>query len=85
MSDRDIVYEILKIIQSGKEPKKEDIGADKESFHEWMEQIHEDKLAENISFSRGGSVNKILIVFANGAKLTKAGREYIELKEAGKI
>nr|WP_145404253.1 hypothetical protein [Paenibacillus xylanexedens] len=85
MSDRDIVYEILKIIQSGKEPKKEDIGADKESFHEWMEQIHDDKLVENISFSRGGSVNKILIVFANGAKLTKAGRDYIELKEEGKI
>lgn len=83
MSERDIVYEILKIIESGREPRKEDIGADRSSFAEWMEQIHRDHLADNIAFSRQGA--KILIVFANGSKLTKEGRRYVQLKEEGKI
>lgn len=85
MSERDIVYEILKIIQSGKEPFKEDIGADKESFDEWMEQIHDDRLATNISVYKGGRGNKISMVNAKGSELTKAGRQLIELKEEGKI
>lgn len=84
MSERDIVYEILKIFESGREPRKEDIGADKDSFHEWMEQIHNDNLVDNIAFSRDGRGN-IRIVFANNCKLTKFGRDYIEKKESGKI
>lgn len=84
MEDRDIVYEILKIFESGREPRKEDIGADKESFHEWMEQIHDDVLVDNIAFSKDGH-GKILIVYANNCKLTKRGRDYIEEKESGKI
>lgn len=85
MVERDVIYELLKIIESGKEPFKEDIEADRESFHEWMEQVHDDKLAENISFTRGGRNNPIITVHAKGATLTKAGLKYIELKEAGKI
>lgn len=82
IEEQDIVYRLLKIIDSGKEPRKEDINADFASFAEWMEQIKDDRLATNISFSRGGAGNPIRIVHANNCELTKWGRQYLEAIES---
>ena len=83
MEQKEIVYRLLKVIESGKEPKKEDIEADFESFAEWMKIIKDDSLATNISFATGGGT--IRIVFANGSELTKDGRAYIESYDLGRI
>jgi len=83
MSEAEAVFKILKVIESGNEPKKEDIGSDKDSFYELMEQIHDDNLVDNISFNKRDG--RITIVYTNNLSLTKFGREYIKLKEEGRI
>lgn len=85
MEKRDLIYEILKTIERGVEPKHSEMNVAFEAFADAVEQIDEDRLATSIVFSRGGQTNKILVVFANGSKLTREGRKFIELKETGKL
>jgi hypothetical protein len=69
----------LKIIEQGKEPKKEDLGIeDKEEFGIIGEIIKDFHLATNISIQRGGQGNKVLIVFMNHSEVTDIGRDFLE-------
>lgn len=77
MTSADLVYQVLKVIEQEKEPRFNELGVDKKDFHAVLEQIDEAGLATNIAFSRGGSGNAILIAFANGSRLTSAGRNFI--------
>lgn len=73
----ELKYEILRMIELGKEPVFTDFDVDKEVFHNAMEEIHNEGLATNITFSRQGRGNTILIAYANNSMLTDRGKEYI--------
>ncbi|WP_155990422.1 hypothetical protein [Paenibacillus graminis] len=77
MTSADLVYQILKVIEQGKEPKFQEMGINKNDFHAVIEQIDEAGLASNLVIRRGGQGNPILMVQANGSRLTPAGRNFI--------
>ncbi|MEI2395609.1 hypothetical protein [Paenibacillus phytohabitans] len=77
MTSADLVYQILKVIEQEKEPGFNALGVDKKDFHAVLEQIDDAGYATNISFSRGGRGNEILIAYATGSRLTAAGRNFI--------
>lgn len=82
---RDYVYEILKMVEAGKENfTRKDLDLEQEDFIEIMQDIKNDKLVDNISFSFDSDGNP-RIVYTNGLSLTKFGKEYIYLKEEGRI
>jgi len=73
-----LIYKALKIIEEGKEPTAQSLEVEQNDFHAAMERIESSGYATNINFSRGGRGSEILIVFANGSKLTDEGRAFIE-------
>ncbi|KGE16601.1 hypothetical protein [Paenibacillus wynnii] len=79
-----LIYQILKIIEVGKEPVLGDFeGTTLDGFHSALQQIVENKLAHNISFSRGkGKKNQALIAQTSEAKLTSQGINYIHMQES---
>ncbi|ULO05487.1 hypothetical protein H1230_20695 [Paenibacillus sp. 19GGS1-52] len=79
-----LLYQILKSIEAGKEPALEDFeGATIGSFHSALEQIIENKLAHNVSFSHSGKGKKtVLVAHTNGSVLTAQGINYIHMQES---
>lgn len=77
MTSADLVYQILKVIEQEKEPKAADLGVEQKDFVAVLEQVDEANLATNITFARGGSGNVARVPFANGSRLTLAGRNFI--------
>jgi len=79
-----LIYQILKSIEGGKEPVLGDFeDVTLQGFHSALEQISENKLASNISFSRGkGKKNQALIAHVSDSKLTAQGINYIHMQEA---
>ncbi|MFD2880280.1 hypothetical protein ACFTAO_37055 [Paenibacillus rhizoplanae] len=56
---KSLIYQILKTIEEGKEPVLENLeGITVGGFHSALEQIVENKLANNISFSLSGKGKK---------------------------
>ncbi|KGP80104.1 MULTISPECIES: hypothetical protein [unclassified Paenibacillus] len=82
MTSADLVYQVLKVIEQGKEPKALELGVDSEDFKVVMEQVHDSNFATNIAFSRGGRGNPIRTVHANGSELTTLGLKFISEYEA---
>ncbi|MRN54570.1 hypothetical protein [Paenibacillus monticola] len=72
-----IVYLILKYIEQEEQPEFREIGVEKKDFHAALEQINKADFATNITFSRGGLLNRIKMVFVNESRLTQAGRYFI--------
>ena len=78
MNKDELIYNILKGIQSGSEPKQEDYSLDKEQWGDLLEFIQNEGYAENITVSRGGQGNKVLVTWLNKAELTSKGEAYLK-------
>jgi hypothetical protein len=78
MDKREIIYKALKVIESHIEPKAGLIGVESEAFNDAMEQVEEDRLATNITIAKGGQTHKILMVYANGSRLTEQGKNFMK-------
>lgn len=78
MDKGELIYSILKGIQSGPEPKQEDYSLDKEQWGVLLEFIQNEGYAKDITVSRGGRGNKVLVTWLNTAKLTSKGEAYLK-------
>ncbi len=83
MEEKERVYIILKLIESGIPLDKETLELGEEDFNERIEEIFDDRLVENIIFSRAG--NRLLGVNTQGVRLTRRGKDFIFLKESGRM
>ncbi|AIQ43289.1 hypothetical protein MKZ24_11735 [Paenibacillus sp. FSL R7-0297] len=81
---KSLIYQILKTIEEGKEPVLENLeGVTIGGFHSALEQIAENKLASNISFSLSGKGKKaVRVANISGSKLTAQGVNYIHVQDS---
>lgn len=78
--NRNLTYDFLKLVEAKQQLiRAKDLGLDKEEFIDLVIEINDDRLVDNISFSKGGG--KIRDVHTNKLTLTKTGREYIKVIE----
>ncbi|MCU6709423.1 hypothetical protein M6D81_11975 [Paenibacillus sp. J5C_2022] len=74
----ELKYKILKAIEGSEKLNSTLLGVEQLLYHNALEEIVEEDLAANISFSRGGRGNPILVAYTNGARVTSKGRAYIK-------
>lgn len=84
---KSLIYQILKVIESGKEPKLADLdGVTLEGFHSALEQIMENKLATHISFTQSGKSKgkgkQQVTAHLDSSTLTAQGSNYIHMQES---
>ncbi|AIQ60483.1 hypothetical protein [Paenibacillus borealis] len=81
---KSLIYQILKTIEEGKEPVLENLeGITIGGYHSALEQIVENKLANNISFSLSGKGKKaVRVANTSGSKLTAQGVNYIHIQDS---
>lgn len=72
------IVQVLKTIEEGKIPTKENYDLTKEQWGEVAQTILETNLAEDVSVTRGGQGNKVLIVWYENAKITNAGKIFLQ-------
>lgn len=73
----DLIFKMLKLIESGIEPRHIDLGVEFQEFAAAAEKIKDDYLATNVGLARGGRGNPILTVHMNGSELTHLGKSFI--------
>jgi len=78
MNKDELIYSILTGIQSGMEPKQQDYPLDKEQWGALLEFIQNEGYARDITVSRGGQGNRVLVTWLNTAKLTSKGEAYLK-------
>lgn len=83
MEEKERTYIVLKMIEAGVPLEKEALELGEEDFNERMEEIFDDRLVENIIFTRSG--NRLLGVNTQGVRLTRRGKDFIFLKESGRM
>lgn len=81
---KSLIYQILKTIEEGKEPVLENLeGITIGGYYSALEQIMENKLANNISFSLSGKGKKaVRVANTSGCKLTAQGLNYIHVQDS---
>lgn len=78
VNKRKIIYSILKEIEkSENEPRAEDYDISTAEFGDIVDMM-EGELIKGSAISRGGSGNRPLIVYLDGATVTLEGLEYLE-------
>jgi hypothetical protein len=83
MEEKELVYAILKRIETDKPVNQEELGLKATAYADIMEELVDNRLVENVSFSRAG--NGIVTVRTTGMKLSRRGLDFILLKESGRI
>lgn len=78
MNRKKIIYSILKELEQGNEPQRTDYDLDLEQWGELAELIRDEGLAENISVTRAGLGNKVMMVWYKPIKITMKGLDYLE-------
>ncbi|WKA57148.1 hypothetical protein QWY16_11615 [Planococcus shenhongbingii] len=78
MAHEKYIVQVLKTIDEGKVPSKENYDLTQEQWGEVAETIIETNLAEGVSVSRGGQGNRVHIVWYENATLTNTGRVFLE-------
>lgn len=81
---KSLIYQILKTIEEGKEPVLENLeGITIGGYHSALEQIKENNLASNISFSLSGKGKKaVRVANTSESKLTPQGINYIHIQDS---
>lgn len=82
MNRKKIIYSILKEIQQGNEPKRDDYGLELEQWGEICELIRDEGLASNVVVQRGGIGNKVVYAWLSKAKITFKGLDFLEENSA---
>ncbi|KHL95428.1 hypothetical protein QW71_11935 [Paenibacillus sp. IHB B 3415] len=72
-----IIYLTLKYIEQEEEPEFRELGTSKKAFYAALEEIHKADWATNITFKRGGLLNRIKLAVVTGSRLTQSGRYFI--------
>lgn len=72
------IIQVLKTIEEGNIPAREDYDLTNEQWGEVAETILDTNLADGVSVSRGGQGNKVLIAWYENATLTNPGRLFLE-------
>lgn len=78
MDRRKLVYNILKEIEKGNEPRYTDYDVELQFFGEVVEMMQGENLIENATVIRGGTGNPVKMTLLNHAKVTIDGMEYLE-------
>lgn len=76
-----IVVSVLKEISEGNIPKAEDYGIENTKYYDILDAIQDDGLIKNVRFSRGAD-KEIIMAFAENAKITIRGMEYLNNNSA---
>ncbi|MGP4071297.1 YjcQ family protein [Piscibacillus sp. B03] len=78
MNRKKLIYSILKELEQGNEPKRENYELELEQWGEIAELIKNEGYVTEITITRGGQGNKVLIVMFKQSKLTMKGIEFLE-------
>ncbi|MGM0882614.1 MAG: YjcQ family protein [Bacillota bacterium] len=78
MNKKELLYKILSDFDQGKAPKAQDYDVDLQLFGDVLEIANDEGFLKNARVVRGGQGNKVVGVFAESAKITLSGLNYLE-------
>lgn len=81
MSRNELIFNILKEIQNGRDPKPSDYGLDHQEWLNIVALIIDNEYAKNIKTVRGGRGNELRTAWLDKAILTDKGKEFIKDNE----
>lgn len=82
MNRKKLMYSILKELEQGNEPKRDDYELDLEIWGELAELIRDEGYAKNVTVQRAGKGNKIVYAWYSSAKITMKGIAFLEENSA---
>lgn len=82
MEKKQLLYNILKDIDEGKEIKHGDYDVDHELYGDVLDIAIDEGFVKNAKVSRGGRGNKVIMTYTDGAKITLSGLDYLERNES---
>jgi hypothetical protein len=77
MAHEKYIIQVLKNIEEGKTPSRDDYELSNEEWGEVAEIIIDANLADGVSVTRGGQGNKVLTVWYENAILINSGRLFL--------
>lgn len=72
-----VMLSFMREINDGNIPTASDYGLENREFWEIIDACQEEGLIKNVTFSRGGQGNPIIMAFLDSVKLTVKGMEYL--------
>jgi hypothetical protein len=78
MNRKKLIYSILKELEQGNEPKREDYDLELEQWGELAELIRDEGYANHVKVQRAGMGNKVIYAWFSSAKITIKGLDFLE-------
>lgn len=78
MNKKKVIYSILKELEKGNKPVRDDYGLDLEEYGLIIEMMAREGLIENEIVTRGGIGNKVIFPSLRHARITLKGIDYLE-------